>query len=108
MDLAFKWPSRNEGVLVSPVVPFPKIVNCVVHGSCILTILYNFSMGCLLDMSFNPSIWPKHPTKFQFVSLHPGFGFWPLLLPDLQQKLSTQAISYTGLYPLLGPDEVSG
>jgi hypothetical protein len=56
VDLAFKWPSRNEGVLVSPVVPFPKIVNCVVHGSCILTILYNFSMGCLLDMSFNPSI----------------------------------------------------
>jgi hypothetical protein len=30
------------------------------------------------------------------------------LLPDLQQRLSSQVGAFTGLYPLLGADEVSG
>jgi hypothetical protein len=29
------------------------------------------------------------------------------LLPDFQQKLGTQVSVFTGLYPLLGADEVS-
>ncbi len=32
----------------------------------------------------------------------------PELLPDLQQKLGMQVSVFTGLYPLLGADEVSG
>ncbi len=30
------------------------------------------------------------------------------LLPDLRQKLGMQVSVFTGLYPLLGADEVSG
>ncbi len=30
------------------------------------------------------------------------------MLPDLQQKLGMQVSVFTGLYPLLGADEVSG
>jgi len=51
VDLAFKWPFGNEGVLVSPGLFFPETVNFVLHSCCVLfiTILFYLLMGCLLD-----------------------------------------------------------
>ncbi len=49
MDLAFKWPSGNEGVLVSPGLFFPETVNFVLDSCCALFILFHLLMGSLLD-----------------------------------------------------------